>query len=77
MVLRGALGLACMGVVLGLVGALGLSGALSSQLFGVSATEPRVYASLTGLLVMFVLISSLVPAWRATRVDPMVALREE
>ena len=77
MVLRGALRLGSLGVVVGLAGAVVLSQALESQLFGVSATEPRVYASLVGLLVTFVLISSLIPALRATRVDPTVALREE
>ena len=77
MVLRGALGLGGLGVAAGLAGAVALSRALESQLFGVSATEPRVYASLVGLLVGFVIISSLIPALRATRVDPTVALREE
>jgi putative ABC transport system permease protein len=69
--------LAVIGVAIGLAGALGLTRLLSSQLFGIGATDPATYIVVSLLLGAIALMATLVPAMRATRVDPVVALREE
>ena len=69
------LGLGALGVMIGVVGALGLTQALSSQLHGVSARDPMVYAGATALLALVTLFASWLPARRAARVDPATALR--
>ncbi len=65
------------GLGVGLVGAILLSGLLSSQLFGVDPREPVIYALVTTTLLVIGLLASFVPAWRATRVDPVIAMRAE
>jgi putative ABC transport system permease protein len=69
--------LAIAGVVIGLAGALALTRLLSSQLFGIGATDPATYVIVSLLLSAIAFAATLVPALRATRVDPVVALREE
>ncbi len=77
MVLLGGGRLAAFGIVLGVVGALTLNRFLRSQLYGVSAHDPLTYAGVALLLGIVALAACYLPARRATRVDPLVALRYE
>jgi putative ABC transport system permease protein len=70
------LALALAGLAIGLLGAFALSRALESLLFGVTPTDPVTYLAVGGFLVLVAFGASLVPARRAARVDPLVALRE-
>jgi len=77
MVLADGLKLVGVGLVLGTVAALALSGLLSSQLFGVDPRDPLVYASAVLTLLAVGALASLMPAWRATRLDPAIAMRAD
>jgi putative ABC transport system permease protein len=77
MVLREGLGLALAGIAIGLGGALALTRALSTLLYGVTATDPVTFAAAAGILLCASVAASVIPARRATRVDPMEALRYE
>ena len=68
---------ALIGVALGLAGAFALKRAISSLIFGVSESDPLTFLSVSVLLAMVALVASILPAYRATKVDPMRALREE
>jgi putative ABC transport system permease protein len=77
MVLRQALVLASAGVVVGLAGSLALSRAIAGLLFELSPTDPGTLAGVAVLLTAVALLASYLPARRATRVDPLTALRSE
>jgi len=76
-VLRQGLGLTLIGTGLGLVGALAVGRLLRGLLYEVTATDPAILTAVVLLLAAVALAASLVPAWRATRIDPMQALRSE
>jgi putative ABC transport system permease protein len=76
-VLASGLGLVAVGIALGLGAALIMTRLLRSLLYEVSATDPAVFAGLTALLVAVGAAACYLPARRATRVDPMIALRAE
>jgi len=65
------------GVTLGLLAALGLTRLMAQMLFGVSSTDPATFVVITTLLTAVALLACLFPALRATRVDPLSALRHE
>jgi predicted permease len=77
LVLRQGLWLALTGLALGLAGALILTQLMKSVLYGVSATDAVTFAGVTLLLTLIVLLACYVPARRATRIDPLRALRHE
>jgi putative ABC transport system permease protein len=76
LVLRQGLLLAAAGIVLGLGGALAVARGLQGMLYGVGAADPVSYAAAAAVLLVSVAVASIIPAWRASRVDPTVALRE-
>jgi putative ABC transport system permease protein len=77
MVLRQGLGLALLGVAIGLGASFGLTRLMKTMVFGVTTTDPVTFAVVTAVLVAVALIACWIPARRATRVDPVIALRYE
>ena len=77
LVIRQGLKLASAGIAMGLVASLALTRLMSSLLFGVGAADPLTFAGVAALLAAAALLACCIPAWRAARVDPMIALRRE
>ncbi len=76
-VMRQGMLLTAAGVLVGVAGALALTRTIKSLLFEVSATDPMVFTAIPLLLVIVSLVACYTPARRATKVDPLVALRDE
>jgi ABC-type antimicrobial peptide transport system permease subunit len=77
MVVRQGLILVIGGMMIGLAGALALTRILSSLLFGITTTDPLSFASASLLMALVALVACWIPARRATKVDPIIALRHE
>jgi predicted permease len=77
LVLRQGMELAVIGIVAGLAGAFALTRVMASLLFGVSTMDAATFSAVPVLLAAVAFAATAIPAWRTTRVDPVVALREE
>jgi predicted permease len=77
MVVRQGMTVAAAGIAAGLIGAFALTRLMQTLLFGVSSTDALTFSIVAAFLAAVALAASYVPAWRATRVDPLTALREE
>jgi len=76
-VLKQGILLAVTGVLVGLAGSFGLTRVISTLLFDVEATDKTTFAGVAFGLFAITFVASYLPAWRATKVDPLVALRYE
>ncbi len=77
LLLRQGMGLAAIGILAGVAGAATFTRVMASMLFRVSTTDMSTFAAVPVLLAVVAFAATLIPAWRTTRVGPMVALREE
>jgi ABC-type antimicrobial peptide transport system permease subunit len=77
LVIRQGMKLVLAGVVVGMAGALALTHLISGLLFGVTATDPLTFVGSSLLVTIVTLLACWIPAWRATKVDPIIALRCE
>ena len=77
LVIRQGMQLTLAGILAGLIGASALTRVIASLLFGVSATDVVTFLALPALLAVVAFAATVIPAWRASSVDPMEALREE
>ena len=65
------------GIVIGLAGALALGRVIASLIYGISATDPLTFAAVAALLSLVALLASIIPAYRAAKIEPTRALRDE
>ncbi len=77
MVLGDSLSPVIAGAAIGIVGALALTRVMAALLYGVTTTDPLTFAAVVVVLMGVATLASVIPTWRATRVDPVIALREE
>ena len=77
LVMRRAARLTVLGVTVGLAFAFSVARVLNTQLFGLKATDAITYAAALLAVTPIVVLAAAIPAWRAARVDPVVALRNE
>jgi ABC-type antimicrobial peptide transport system permease subunit len=77
MVIRHGMSLAGLGILIGLAGALALSRLITTMLFGVYPNDPVSFAAIAALLAAIAFLATWLPARRATRIDPLAALRHE
>ena len=77
LVLGQGMGLTAIGVAIGVVGAFGVTRLLQTLLFGVTPTDPATFAGVAAVLSAVAFLASYLPARRASKVDPMAALRHE
>jgi predicted permease len=77
LVVRQGMQLTSMGIFAGLIGAAALTRVIASLLFGVSATDVVTFLAVSALLAVVAFAATVIPAWRASSVDPMVALRQD
>ena len=77
LVVRQGMQLTSIGIVAGLIGAVALTRVIASLLFGVSATDIATFLTVPALMAVVAFAATAIPAWRATSVDPIVALRDE
>jgi putative ABC transport system permease protein len=75
MVLRQGLSLAAVGIVVGLIGAFALTRLMQSLLYEVRPNDPVTFVAVTAVLLLIAVMASLLPAWRAIKVSPLIALR--
>jgi putative ABC transport system permease protein len=77
LVFKQGFGMLVIGTLIGLAGAFALTRLMRTLLFEVTATDPLTYVSVIGLLILVALLACYIPARRAAKVDPLVALRYE
>ena len=77
LVLRQGMTLAAVGLLVGIIGAIGVTRLASSLLFGVKPVDPATFGAVSLFMLGVAFLASWIPARRATQVDPLVALREE
>ena len=77
LIVKQGLALALVGVFVGLIASLALTRVLASQLYGVTPTDPLTFTAISVLLILVAVIACSIPAMRATKVDPMIAVRHE
>jgi len=77
MVIRHGMAMTVLGIVIGMIGAFALTRMMTSMLFNTTPTDPLTFLSVAGVLLAVALLACYVPANRATKVDPLEALRYE